>query len=78
MEQKQITLEDINKRLLLIESALRSKGISLVSQPSDELQGDDEGEFTDEFKETLKKARKTPESEYISLEDIQKRFSNKK
>ncbi|MEK6915993.1 MAG: hypothetical protein AABW89_05640 [Nanoarchaeota archaeon] len=75
MENQQITLENINHRLILLEKALKLKGIFIEEE---ECQNDDEGEFTDEFKERLQKARKTPLSEYISHEEVKRRILNKK
>ena len=39
---------------------------------------DEEGELSDWAKNELKRARNTPESEYISFEEIKKRIKNKK
>ena len=75
MEQKQITLEDIYHRLVLLEKALQSKGI--IAKKHEEF--DDEGELTDEFKAEIEQAHRTPLSEYISHEEVKKRlFSNRK
>ena len=39
--------------------------------------GDEEGEFTEETKKALAEARKTPLSEYISLEEVIKELKEK-
>ncbi|MBS3084201.1 hypothetical protein J4423_05325 [Candidatus Pacearchaeota archaeon] len=76
MEQKQqITLESLYHRIILLEKALKSKGITIEKEES---QMDDEGELTDEFKERLEKARKTPISEYVSHEEVKRRILAKK
>jgi len=69
MEQKQISLEKIYNKLLSIERVLESKGIIVE---------DDEGELTYEFKIDLEKRRETPDSEYLSFEEVKKRVSKKK
>ena len=46
----------------------------LMSQRKEE---DDEGELTEWAKEELEEARKTPESKYVSLEEVKKRISKK-
>jgi len=46
----------------------------LVSQGKIE---DDEGELTDWAKNELDEARRTPESEYVSLEQVKKRILKK-
>jgi hypothetical protein len=77
MEQKQITLEDIYHRLILLEKALQAKGIiSKGAEKAEEF--DDEGEFTDEFKAELERRRKTPDNEYISHEEVKKRLFSKR
>ena len=68
MEQESINLEEIYRRLMHLENALKAKGII----------EDDEGELTVEFKEELENRRHTPESEYISFEDVKKRVLKKK
>ncbi len=72
MEQKQITLEDIYRRLILLEKALQAKRI--IAEKHGEF--DDEGELTDEFKKELEKRRKT--TNYISHEEVKKRIFGKK
>lgn len=39
---------------------------------------DDEGELSEWAKQELERARNTPESEYISLDEVKKRIKNKK
>ena len=73
-QQSQISLESLAHRLKLIETALQARGIVVDKQPLKE----DEGELTDEFKERLEKARKTPLSEYISHEEVKKRILARK
>lgn len=41
------------------------------------MEEDSEGELTDWAKEELDKARKTPESQYVSLENVKKRILKK-
>ena len=74
MENKQITLEEIYHRLILLERALKSKGI--ITEKEDYIFEDDEGELTDEFKAELEKRRKS--TNYISHEEVKKRLFNKK
>jgi len=74
MEQKQITLEDIYHRLVLLENALRAKGI--IDQKQEDFE--DEGELTDEFKAQIEQARRTPLSGYISHEEVKKRLFSKR
>ena len=74
MEQRSITLEGIYKRLVLLENALRAKGI--IDQKQEDFE--DEGELTDEFKAELEKRRKTPDERYISFEEVKKRALRKK
>lgn len=61
MEQKQITLEEIYKKLLSIQRALESNGIIVE---------DDEGELTEEFKTELEKRRKS--KNYLSNEEVKR------
>jgi len=74
MEQKQITLESLYHRIILLERALKSKGIVINEE---EYKIDNEGELTEEFKAELERRRKTPDSEYISFEDVKKRLKKK-
>jgi len=74
MEQRSITLEGIYKRLVLLENALRVKGI--IDQKQEDFE--DEGELTDEFKAQIEQARRTPLSEYISHEEVKKRLFSKR
>jgi|GEM_PF-1083489 len=39
---------------------------------------DDEGELSDWAKNELERARNTPESEYVSLDEVKKRIRDKK
>ncbi len=73
MEQQQITLEEVYHRLLALEKALKSKGITISIEP---YETDDEGELTDEFKALLEKRRKS--TNYISHEEVKHRISSKK
>ena len=72
MEQKQISSEEVYRRLLILEEKLKSKGI--ISS----IDEDDEGELTDEAKAKLERARKTPLSEYIDHEDVKRKIFAKK
>jgi len=72
MEQKQINLEHIYRRLLAIEAALKQKGIRIETTISE----DDEGELTDEFKAELEKRRKS--EDYLSHEEVKKRILARK
>jgi len=74
MEQRSITLEGIYKRLVLLENALRVKGI--IDQKQEDFE--DEGELTDEFKAQIEQARRTPLSGYISHEEVKKRLFSKR
>ena len=74
MEQRSITLEGIYKRLVLLENALRVKGI--IDQKQEDFE--DEGELTDEFKAQIEQARRTPLSGYISHEEVTKRLFSKR
>ena len=71
MEQDQINIKEIYQRLLVIEEALRKKGIIL-----DKLPEDNEGELTDEFKIELEKRRKS--TNYISHVEVKRRILSKK
>ncbi|MEK6924926.1 MAG: hypothetical protein AABW71_01670 [Nanoarchaeota archaeon] len=73
MENQQITLESLYHRIVLLEKALKSKGIIVEKE---EYKMDDEGELTDEFKERLEKARKS--TNYIPHEEVKKRLFAKK
>ncbi len=66
MESKQTDMNEIHRRLSLIEEALKSKGILR----------DDDGELTDEMKAELEKRRKS--KNYISHEEVKKRILEKK
>lgn len=71
METKDITLEEIYHRLILLERALRARGI-VVEEGSDQYKLDDEGELKDEVKAELEKRRKS--TKYISHEEVKKRL----
>ena len=55
MEQVQISLEDIYRRLIALENALKSKRIVLKKSENLAIKEDNEGELTDEFKIELEK-----------------------
>ncbi|MEK7087192.1 MAG: hypothetical protein AAB648_01915 [Patescibacteria group bacterium] len=71
MENKQITLEEIYNRLILLEKALRSKGI-VLEEDNNQYKLDNEGELKDEVKVELEKRRKS--TKYIPHEEVKKRL----
>ena len=73
MEQRQISLEEVYHKLILIERALKSKGIMINEEAIE-----DEGELTEEYKKKLENARITPLSLYISHEEVKKKILSKK
>jgi len=77
MEQKQISLEEVYHRLIMIEKVLQSKGITIENE-KDRYKEDDEEDLTEEFKTKLEEARKTPLSKYINHEEVKKRILAKK
>ena len=74
MEQKNISLEEVYRRLITIEKALKNRGI--VIESTKEIQTDEEGEMTDEFKAKLEKRRKS--TDYISHEEVKRRILARK
>jgi len=74
MEQQNINLQEIQRRLTLIENALKNKGINVEINESSSI--DDEGEIIDEFKAKLEKRRKS--TNYISHEEVKKRILTRK
>ena len=58
----------------LIEDVAMIKDILLLNSDME----DPEGELTDWAKEELRKTRMTPLSEYISLEEVEKRIQSRK
>ncbi|MEK6893099.1 MAG: hypothetical protein AABX07_02755 [Nanoarchaeota archaeon] len=76
MEQKQITINEIYQRLVLLEKALQTRGILVGKTEGSKFETDNEGEFTDEFKAELEKRRKS--TDYVSHEEVKKRIFSKK
>jgi hypothetical protein len=76
MEQKQITINEVYQRLVLLERALQARGIIIGKTEESQHKADDEGELTDEFKAELEKRRKS--TNYISHEEVKKRILAKK
>ena len=73
MEQKQqITLEQL---YYLVKNL--DKKVEIIDDKIDSL-SEDEGELHHEFKTELEKRRKTPESEYVSFEEVKKQLKKKK
>jgi len=70
METKSVKEEDIKQ---LIQDVAVLKEILFYNK---NLQ-DPEGELSDWAKKQLKKARETPESEYVSFEEVKKRILDK-
>jgi len=66
MESKQAEMNELYRRLIAIEEALKSKGILT----------DDEGELTDWAKKELEERRKS--KNYISHEEVRKRIFAKR
>ena len=71
MIPQDITREDIQR---LMEDVEMLKEISLANHDMP----DPEGELTDWAKEQLRIARATPRSQYISLEEVEKRIQSRK
>ena len=68
---KNITLEQIYHKLILLERALQEKGIIIKKEA---VIYEDEEELTEEARSRLEKARKIPISQYNSHEDAKKRI----
>lgn len=72
MESVSIRTEDLRR---LIKDVAEIKEILIAEKEEKEIK---EVELTDWAKNELKEARKRPESEYVSLDDIKKRILSKK
>ncbi len=73
MESKQVTLDEVYNRLILLEKALRARGIVIEDDKNKQVKGfDDEGELRDDVKAELEKRRKS--KNYISHQEVKKRL----
>ncbi len=78
MEQKQVNLETIYSAIQSLRQEMHEVKTEVHEVKEMHIQLDDEGELTEEAKERIEKARKTPISQYISHEEVKKKILAKK